>query len=109
MKKFEVTKLNLISIIESIKLYDNEPNIATPCNKLKIGLEQDDIEFDVFVYCCKTISSWYSENIDEIKISTYYKTDPKSHMKNAEVIKEIISDINNNQNKYKKIFSEIKL
>ncbi|WP_271014050.1 nucleotide-binding protein [Listeria seeligeri] len=99
MKNFNITKIQLLSIIENIIEFSDEANIRIPCENLKLGIENNNISFDMFEYYCDTLSNWYTKNLSSIT-SNEYVYNPDSHIENRILINSIVNDIEENKTEY---------
>lgn len=104
MKNYKVLKIEILSIIGNIRKYTSDPSIKVTIDSLEDGLINDNLTFDVFEYCCRRISDWYSENIQAI-FGNEWIFNKKVHAKNKIKIEEIVSDIAANEESYNKYFS----
>ncbi|HGV4089740.1 nucleotide-binding protein [Enterococcus faecium] len=102
MKNFNITKIQLEAIIENILEYTGEASIRIPCEKLIEGIQNGNLSFDLFEYYCKTIASWYPENIGAIRTNDYVHN-LDSHIKNISLIQEIVDDIGHNKKEYEEM------
>ncbi len=106
MKNYKILKLELVAIIKDIEKYTSEPNISVSNKELIDGLNTNNIDFDIFEFCCNKISNWYDNNINNI-IDNSFVFNKKAHTQNRMKIKEIIKDIQCNKNEYEKFFSTL--
>lgn len=104
MRSYKVLKIELLSIIGNINQYTSDPDISVPSKTLKEGLNQDNLTFDVFEFCCLKISDWYSKNMSAIHTNVYV-FNKEVHTENKIKIDEIIKDIKDNIEEYEKFFS----
>lgn len=99
MRNFDITKIQLIGIIENINDYTDEPSIRVPNRTLKNGLTQNNLTFELLEYCCNTIATWYEKNLSDILTNEYvYNKDV--HKDNIDLINSIIEDIEENRKEY---------
>lgn len=100
MREYDITKTQLLVIIETLMDYTKEPDIQIPCTKLGEGIVSGNISFTLFEYYCQTILDFYENNIEKIRLNVYvYNFD--NHQKNMKLIKEIVQDIESNKEEYK--------
>jgi len=104
VKNYKILKIEILSIIGNIRDYTSDPNIKITIDMLEDGLRKDNLTFDVFEYCCKKISDWYSKNIQNIN-SNNFVYNKKVHAENKIKIDEIILDVDADRENYNKIFS----
>lgn len=99
MRNFDITKIQLIGIMENINDYTDEPSIRVPNRTLKNGLTQNNLTFELLEYCCNTIATWYEKNLSDILTNEYvYNKDV--HKDNIDLINSIIEDIEENRKEY---------
>lgn len=108
MENYEITKIKLLSIIANIDNYTSEPSINIPITKLKEGIENGNITFELFEYYCITIAEWYPKNISDIHSNSYVFNDD-IHDENIEIINAIVKDIELNKSEYVELLSSSKL
>lgn len=99
MRNFDITKIQLIGIIENIDHYTDEPSIRVPNRTLKNGLTQNNLTFELLEYCCNTIAVWYEKNISDI-LNNEYVYNKDVHKDNIDLINSIIEDIEENKKEY---------
>lgn len=104
MKNYKILKLELLSIIENIYQYSNLPDVNVSIKTLEKGLNQDNLTFDVFEFCCVQISTWYNKNINKIQNNSYV-FNKERHSENKIKIDEIVKDIKDHDDEYKRFFS----
>lgn len=104
MRNYNVLKIELLSIIGNISKYTSDPSISVPNKALSKGLNQDNLTFDVLEFCCLEISNWYGKNMSKIS-SNVYASNKEAHIDNNTKIDEIIKDIEENKEEYRKFFS----
>jgi len=104
MKNYNITKVQLLGIIENINNHTSEPSIKVPCTTLKEGIEQSNITFDMLEYCCNTISQWYSKNLSKISSSQFVHNEDV-HQENVKLINDIVKDIEDSKDEYEKLLS----
>lgn len=108
MENFEITKIKLQSIIDNIEEYSTDASIDVPNRKLKEGLDNGNLSFELFVFHCETISNWYDKYLISI-INNEWNYNKDVHKDNSVTIKNIIKDIQNNEEEYKDYFSGSKI
>lgn len=99
MKNFNITKIQLMGIIENIDNYTDEPSIRVPNTTLREGLAQNNLTFDLLEYCCDTIAKWYTKNLSEIH-NNEYVFNKDVHEDNVYLINSIKKDIEQNRKEY---------
>lgn len=104
MRNFDITKIQLIGIIENINDYTDEPSIRVPNKTLKNGLAQNNLTFEFLEYCCNTIATWYEKNLSDI-LSNEYVYNKDVHKDNIDLINSIIGDIEENRKEYMELLS----
>lgn len=102
MNNFNITKIQLMGIIESIDDYTDEPSIRVPNTTLKDGLAQNNLTFDLLEFCSDTIAKWYTKNLPEI-LNNDYVYNKDAHKDNVDLINSIIKDIEQNKKEYMKL------
>ncbi len=83
-------KIEYDGIYGTIDDYTSDSNIMNYLLKLKEGI--DDLDYDVVMYSLEEIIKWYDNNISEIR-SNQYVFNFDSHQKNHRLLKEIYSNI----------------
>ncbi len=103
MKNYKILKIEILAIIGNISRYTSDPNIRVPIDELKEGFNRNNLTLDVFEFCCRKISDWYSKNLSEI-YSNSYVNNKSVHSENKIKIDEIIKDIEEDRVGYEKYF-----
>lgn len=98
MENMKTIKIKLTGIIGCIMEYTSDPSMSTIINSLTDALKNND--FDVILFTCKEINSWYKNNISKI-LSNNWASYKDTHKKNLTEIQQIVSDLESNQDKYK--------
>lgn len=104
MNNFDVSKIQLLSIIDCINEYTDDPAIIIPCRSLKEELEEGTMTPDVLKFCTNTMYEWYQDNLNDIATSKYV-SNKDSHFKNLNTLREIKEDITENFADYVKQLS----
>lgn len=90
MNAFKRLQLEYDGIYGIINKYTSDPYIINYLNKLKAAIDEPD--YDALMYSLSAIDKWYDDNIYEISRNEFvFNFD--SHQKNMQLIKEILSEI----------------
>lgn len=90
MNAFKRLQLEYDGIYGIIHKYTSDPYIINYLNKLKAAIDAPD--YDALMYSLSAIDKWYDDNIYEISHNEFvFNFD--SHQKNMQLIKEILSEI----------------
>ena len=97
MESVAILKIRLQGIIGCIDNYTSEPTITTIKDSLVTALLENN--FEIILFACKEIDKWYEKNIAEI-LSNDFVHNKSVHKENCELIKSIITDLEENSEKY---------
>ena len=90
MNAFKRLQLEYDGIYGIIHKYTSDPYIINYLNKLKAAIDAPD--YDALMYSLSAIDKWYDDNIYAISHNEFvFNFD--SHQKNMQLIKEILSEI----------------
>ncbi|MCH5139175.1 hypothetical protein JMF89_18610 [Clostridiaceae bacterium UIB06] len=97
MESITILKIRLQGIIGCIDQYTSEPTITTIKDSLETALLENN--FEVILFACKEIDKWYEKNIAQV-LSNEFVGNKNVHKENCELIKGIITDLEENSEKY---------
>ncbi len=99
MKSIEQIKIQLLGIKGSIEGYTSNPSITAVLDALLPAIERGD--YEIIIFSCHEIRKWYEKSLREILSNNfcYYK---ETHVANADLIKEIILELESNSGEYKR-------
>ena len=90
MNNFKKLSIEYDGIYGTIDRYTSDANLMNYLFKLKEAIV--DADYDTIIYTLSSIDKWYDENIGVIS-SNEFVSDLSSHLKNMQLIKEILSDL----------------
>lgn len=90
MNAFQKLSFEYEGLRGTLLRYTNQPNLVNYLDQLKKAI--DNADFEVLIYSLKGIDQWYDDNLDDIS-TNYLVTNFDSHQKNANLVKELISEI----------------
>lgn len=98
MNSIAIIKIQLTGIIGCIKKYTSEPTITTITKSLNAAMQENN--YEIILFACKEIEKWYQKNLREI-LSNQYVFNHDVHKENASLIKNIIQELEENEDFYK--------